>query len=537
MFRRIGISIFICLLMATSVYAFPDITNSFNGVFFNNSEVLIDKDNSENISVGDIFWGVLQVQQIKAPADMYGQTGPTIWSMGGGISPPAEITGYFATEVKAVYPPGSPAPPNNPISAGSGTIATIILGPVTVDPNGTLDTASGEVIRIFEDSSVNFDDSTQGSALATATNGTLLWSLGFGPSSNGASPGGYWYTLAPTVPPGSGSVGESFAGLNIITAPPNDAFALVNDPNENYSSNAGVFGGLSVQLWFNSEILRLPSNPNLTIGPNEPMHFGSNDPAVYIPEEKELGACRLTGGHVTIVLDPDYAPTYVWIPGTYANMTDKKITVTTGGQIGAPQASPSGPSFGEWEHHQHCIGTKCFSFNFKAGTASDHGTIINSVVCADKGWCGQARCAPFKQIFWDGIGKIKKIDGPFQLPPDVICNNIGEETFHYFKAHVTDMGEPGSTDINKRKPPTCPIPCPWTSGGVDVTDLVLVPVTSGDPQCADKGCQTCPCGCGDWYEIEIHCTTDPSSPIIYTFEHLIPHGNFQIHPPVGTSCN
>jgi len=248
----------------------PSVPGEFNGIFFRNSEVLIDEDSSGTISVGDIFWGVLQVNEIAAPTDQQGQTGPRIWPLSG--VPPAEITGYFAIEVVATYVVGHPS---NPFFED-----LIILGPA-VDPNGIL--APGEVIRIYEDTNFNFNDSTQGSALASATDGTLLWSFGLG--SGGGSPGGYWYTVAPVAPPGSGDVGESYAGLNVITAPPGDAFGLVNDPNEDFSSGAGVPGGLDVQFWFNSEIFRLPLNPGLTIDPDDPMHFGSNDPAVYKPVE------------------------------------------------------------------------------------------------------------------------------------------------------------------------------------------------------------------------------------------------------------
>jgi hypothetical protein len=188
MFKRLSklgvlfLMIFALLPLVAYANPLPKVLGSYNGLFFNNAEVLIDKDGSGDISVGDIFWGVFQVQQIKAPSDIFGQTGPSIWFPGGGIYSPVEITGYFATEVKAVYPPGNPAPPNHPISTGSATVATIILGPVSADPNNILDTSTGEVVRLFEDTILDFNDATQGSALATSTNGTLLWSFGTGPS-------------------------------------------------------------------------------------------------------------------------------------------------------------------------------------------------------------------------------------------------------------------------------------------------------------------------------------------------------------------
>ena len=251
----------------------------------------------------------------------------------------------------------------------------------------------------------------------------------------------------------------------------------------------------------------------------------------------------MTGGSETQITDPIYGPTYVWVPGSYTTSADQKQWVTTGGQIGAPLASPTGPSFGEWTHQLHCTqGSKgncpgtAFAFDFKAGTASNKGTIINTVVCGDQGYCVPARCAPFKQIFWDGIGVIKNIKGTFPLPTGVTCTNMGEGTFHYFKAHVGDFGEPGSTQVRKNQPPTCSTPCPWTSGGVDISNIVPLSPVSPAPNNTIGG-QICPCGCGDWYEIEIHCTTDPTSSIIYRFAHLIDTGDLQIHPPVGDSCH
>lgn len=500
-----GITVLLMLTVCVpAIYSnpLPSVPGEFNGIFFRNSEVLIDEDGSGTISVGDIFWGVLQVNEIVAPTGQHGQIGPRIWPLSG--VPPAEITGYFAAKVVAAYPIGDPS---NPFAE-----ALIILGPA-VDPNGIL--VPGEVIRMYEDTNFNFNDSTQGSALASATDGTLLWSFGLG--SGGGSPGGYWYTVAPVVPPGSGDVGESYAGLNVITAPPGDAFGLVNDPNEDFSSGAGVPDGLDVQFWFNSEIFRLPLNPDLTIDPDDPMHFGSNDPAVYKPEEEVVGACRMTGGNVTVNWD--------YVPGTYAEVKKnlpqgQKKFYTVGGQVGAPRAND--PSFGEWTHTQHA-GFEG-SFTFHAGTNSaPEGTEISSIACDDPGWCVQARCAPFKQIFWEGIGSFKNEKG-FNAG----CVIAGE-TLHYFRAHVGDFGEPGKTGKQKNE-----AKCEWASGGPNIADVVFIDAVPDD-KFGDKGGQECD-ECPDYYEIEIHCTTDPASPVIYSVGDFIDRGNFQIHPEVGQQC-
>lgn len=240
------------LCVPAKVFAYPVFFGDYNGLFFNNAEVLLDKDGSGSVSIGDTFWGTVQLQQIKAPTDPSGTGGGTIWFPGGGFGT-VEVTGYFATDVTGILLPPFGADPGNP---------TIVLGAPAIDPNGIL--AGGEVLRLFEDTAVDYNDSTQALALATATDGTLHSSLGL--------TGGYWYTVAPIVPPGSGDVGVSFAGLNYIISP--FATVPVNDPNEGFS-------GLSVDVFFNSEIGSLGNFGGASSGTK--MHFFSNDPAVYKP--------------------------------------------------------------------------------------------------------------------------------------------------------------------------------------------------------------------------------------------------------------
>jgi hypothetical protein len=254
---------------------------NYEGVFFRNSEVYIDNDGDGLISAGDQFWGVINLNELTdAGADASGQTGPQIWPLGGAAAPP-EVTGYFAIEVVAVLPPGTAAPPNHPTSAGSADIATLVFAPTT-DPNGIL--AAGDVMNIYEDGNIDYNDATQGQALATATDGSLLGSFAMpNPFDPGAD--SYWYALAPTVPLGQGDVGEAFAGLvEGSVAFPFD-FGPVNDPNEEYSSNAQVAGGVDVDFWFNTEFFGLAGGAptGFALGPDEAMHYGSNDPGVFMP--------------------------------------------------------------------------------------------------------------------------------------------------------------------------------------------------------------------------------------------------------------
>jgi hypothetical protein len=198
------------------------------------------------------------------------------------------------------------------------------------------------------------------------------------------------------------------------------------------------------------------------------------------------------------------------------------------------------------------------SFAFHSGTAAaPNEAFIKSVQCADPGWCVQARPAPFKQIFWEGTGVFHNEKGPkgtdIPLPnfancganQPVVYSKTGG-TIHYYKAHVSDFGEPagifqkpvGACKMDE----SCTNPEPngsveisnCTLGNVCLVDSVADPVkTALHPLCLAQTCSECP----DAYEIEIHCTADPLSPVAYRVSHFIREGNFQLHPPVGDSCN
>ncbi len=292
-----------------------------------------------------------------------------------------------------------------------------------------------------------------------------------------------------------------------------------------------------------------------------------------------VGGCRMTGGHNKFYADgtsetvPYEAETYkvtpVQVKKGKSFATQNQVTwYTLGGQIGAPQAGClNGPDpkqpFGDWEHNHHAgsvswpassqdslswpAGTFSGGFAFHSGTAAGpDDAYIKCITCADPGWCTQARCAPFKQIFWEGTGVFHNIDAGTSFPsctPQVPGKNK-PGTIHYYRAHVGDFGEPAGSNEQQNPPGQCG----WTSAGVSILDGVLNGVTvlpwPLDAKFGDKGGQDCSaypgctqCGsCPDWYEIEIHCTADPSSPIIYKVGNFITHGNHQIHPEVGQQC-
>ncbi len=146
------------------------------------------------------FWGVMTVNDI-----LYSKTDPTAQT--GSSLPYSEISAYFVLEVDQVKE-------NDPNDA---TDDVIIFGAPTYDPNQILDVSTGEVIRVYEDPTPDFDNTNVSTGVASATNGTVLWSLGFNPSTDGDSTGGYWYSLAPIqIPSTNSKVGSTYGGLNFI---------------------------------------------------------------------------------------------------------------------------------------------------------------------------------------------------------------------------------------------------------------------------------------------------------------------------------
>ena len=282
--------VFGLFLWAASAQAMPLVGMNYNGLYFNNAEVFLNLDNSYDqntgqptITPGDIFWGVYNLQNIKGPTDPAGAFGPEIWHSDPN-SNPAEITGYFATQVV------------NTIPNGAGNTDVIVFGPTQADPNGILN--PGEVFRVYEDTNKDYNDAYQTIGLQTATNGQLLWSLGLGPSSDGDSTGGYWYSNAPIIIPGPNSpVGTSYAGLNFMgtqNTPDGTSFKAIDDPNETYVNSL-------VELWLNSEIFQVHSIGATDPNGNALFEFSSNDPAVVYPIPEPATMLLLGTGMIGLV--------------------------------------------------------------------------------------------------------------------------------------------------------------------------------------------------------------------------------------------
>jgi hypothetical protein len=322
-------------------------------------------------------------------------------------------------------------------------------------------------------------------------------------------------------------------------------------------------------------------------------------------------ACRMTGGHV--FGSPGLAGLNINDAGVNQANSGGPF-YTTGGQIGAPNetgckqnnyplkgkcvdtvctgglnggqgcasnddcpATPSGAGsplpWGEWQHNHHAGPDDIYddagdthitggAFSFHSGTASaPPESYIRDVACKDEGWCVQARPAPDKQIFWEGVGVFHNLKGkkgelrPLPVFPhcDVQAYNqkTGEGTLHFYKAHVGDFGEPAGRyqkPIDGCSDKDTGFDQGWSFDACNsVTgnnDISYKEPVSG------KGTEICPAqscsedganltGCPDWYDITIYCGSDPADPgdVIYHVGHFIDEGNFQIHPPVGDTCN
>ncbi len=183
------------------------------------------------------------------------------------------------------------------------------------------------------------------------------------------------------------------------------------------------------------------------------------------------------------------------------NSSYRSDVYTFGGQAGANTALQPQPT-GEWEHNNHDGPSGDFAFHGGTHSAPD-GTEIDRIECSDPGFCNPARKAPAHQLDFWGVGQFHSAK---KLPGSMSQYITVGESLHWFEVNVDDAGEPGhpNTDVN----------CPANGFGLH-----------GDEALVN-------CGCGDYYRITIHRTTDPNSPVLYMVQGYF-QGNFQIHPLTG----
>jgi hypothetical protein len=253
----------------------------------------------------------------------------------------------------------------------------------------------------------------------------------------------------------------------------------------------------------------------------------------------------MTGGNATVSPTIGFDGLDTWTydyTGPQEESFDTGFWITTGGQINAPSGNQ--PPSGHWEHTQH--GGAEGNFSFHVGTSSaPEGTQISTVECNDPGWCVQARCAPFKQLFWTGIGNFanQRFDAVFPEECEVKKGNKG--TQHFVRVMIGDFGENDRPTREASLIDADPDTCNWFDklkdagfpeppGPWNASDAVFLD-SEPDDQFGDKGGQLCD-KCPDYYQIEIHCTTDPGSAVIYQFAGFLQHGNYQLHPATGDQC-
>jgi hypothetical protein len=254
--------------------------------------------------------------------------------------------------------------------------------------------------------------------------------------------------------------------------------------------------------------------------------------------EEVVGACRMTGGNATVspFIGTDGLETWTYDFKSLGS----DFYITTGGQIGAPSG---GEPRGHWTHTQH--GGAEGNFTFHSGTSSaPDGTEISTIECADPGWCVQARCAPFKQIFWTGVGNFASqhfdaVFSPGTVVPFGGKNKVG--TRHFYRAMVGDFGENDRPTREESLVDNDPDTCNWFDllpggppGPYDASSAIFLD-SEPDDQFGDKGGQVCD-KCPDYYQIEIHSNESPESPVIYEFYGYLESGNYQIHPKTGEQC-
>jgi hypothetical protein len=240
---------------------------------------------ANNVEVGDVFAGILNVQNIQ------GSLGQTYLS-----SPTNQFTGYFAQEVTAVAANAHPA----------GLLpAHITLGNPSDDPWNEL--AAGESFRLYVDDGAGatlFSSvGTVPSTIALATDGDLWASLGLSPA-----PDGYTYTHTNLSLPGNLSEPSSFLALNpVLFGPGYNAgpLGLINDGNEN---EVGGFVNVLTAVCSPAQAAnpaiactRFVGTSEIEFNPEQnagsPYHYRSNDPFEFFRGQQvpEPGSLALIG--------------------------------------------------------------------------------------------------------------------------------------------------------------------------------------------------------------------------------------------------
>lgn len=229
-------------LVGVGAQAAPTFGDGFNGIYFQNFETLfrastactvntceaaiagdptgyqrVRRDVIGNIVQGDLFIGILNIQNIDSP-----NQGTPVWLQ----SLTDNFRGYFVQEVLNV---NAAVPTNAIITLGAGT-----------DPFGYL--AAGEMFALYTGNTTLNTGGTLQSSIGTATAGTLWAKLGLGGE-------GYAYTATDLTQLITSSNTEAFLGLDLLVAGPSynaGTLAYMNDFNEDLAGGVAAAGNAEV---------------------------------------------------------------------------------------------------------------------------------------------------------------------------------------------------------------------------------------------------------------------------------------------------
>lgn len=290
----------VALACSGQAFAAPAFGGGENSIFFNNFENLyrvdtacapgaclaanagdpagyrrVDATVAGNVSVGDIFVGILNVQNIA-------NDGSDVYNSAAGN----RFTGYFAQRVAA-------------INAANPAAAIITLG-TAVDPFGIL--AAGEMFRLYSNTpGFTSGGATVAAGIAAATAGQLWAGLGLAGE-------GYAYTRTNLTIPCCGTATEAFAALDIINTYPAYNLGVVKKLNDfNEDAVGGVIANPASQVCSPAEIANAAISCTDIVGTSEiefnnafgtgasPWQIASNDPFEVnkVPEPASLSLFAL----------------------------------------------------------------------------------------------------------------------------------------------------------------------------------------------------------------------------------------------------
>jgi hypothetical protein len=265
--------------------------NGINNIIYHNYENVFDSNGNQKLStvaapagitVGDTIVGVLRFDGVTYS--------------GGSYTPSTtnEVTGIFAQKVVAITGAvGGVAVPGSIVYYGAATRTTFANGADTFSTG----LVGNEMFKLWNQTgAADFNAgiptaTTMATSVATATNGSLIMSLGF--ANTGAQDSfvgdlGYFYSTV-ALDASSHPQITSFAGLNIINNAAGVNVTKIDDPGESFA-NGGVF---NVDLWLKSGVgLDFVTGDQTQL--NKPWDYISSDPAqisVFVP----LPAAAWTG--------------------------------------------------------------------------------------------------------------------------------------------------------------------------------------------------------------------------------------------------